>query len=115
MSNLGVRILYDVLNRESDIWCERVYAPWEDMKAKMEEYDIPLSAVESGDPLSSFDIVAFSLQYELCYTTALQMLKLAGFPLRSKDRGEDVPIIIGGLEASLRRLGHYDYWDDAVR
>ena len=96
MSNLGVRILYDVLNRDDDVWCERVYAPWEDMKAKMEEYDIPLSAVESGDPLSAFDMVAFSLQYELCYTTALQMLKLAGFPLRSKDRGEDVPIIIGG-------------------
>ena len=96
MSNLGVRILYDVLNSDKDVWCERVYAPWEDMKAKMEEYDIPLSAVESGDPLSEFDLVAFSLQYELCYTTALQMLRLAGFPLWAKDRAEDCPIIIGG-------------------
>lgn len=96
MSNLGVRILYDVLNSDKDVWCERVYAPWEDMKAKMEEYDIPLSAVESGDPLSDFDLVAFSLQYELCYTTALQMLRLAGFPLWAKDRSEDCPIIIGG-------------------
>jgi len=96
MSNLGVRILYDVLNRDKDIWCERVYAPWEDMKAKMEEYSIPLSAVESGDSLDSFDIVAFSLQYELCYTTALQMLRLAGFPIWAKDRGEDTPIIIAG-------------------
>lgn len=96
MSNLGVRILYDVLNREKDIWCERVYAPWADMKEKMEQYSIPLSAVESGDPLSCFDIVAFSLQYELCYTTALQMIKLAGFPIWAKDRSEDTPIIVGG-------------------
>ena len=96
MSNLGVRILYDVLNKDSDVWCERVYAPWTDMKEKMEEYSIPLTAVESGDPLSDFGIVAFSLHYELCYTTALAMIKMAGFPLLSKDRGEEVPIIIGG-------------------
>ena len=96
MSNLGVRILYDVLNREGGVWCERVYAPWEDMKAKMEEYSIPLSAVESGDPLSDFDMIAFSLQYELCYTTALMMLRLGGFPIWARERGEDAPIIIGG-------------------
>ena len=96
MSNLGVRILYDVLNKDKDVWCERVYAPWTDMKEKMEQYDIPLTAIESGDPLSTFDLVAFSLQYELCYTTALAMIKLAGFPLWAKDRGEDTPIIIGG-------------------
>ena len=96
MSNLGVRILYDVLNRESDIWCERVYAPWEDMKEAMGKYNIPLTAVESCDPLSEFDLVAFSLQYELCYTTALQMIRLAGFPMWARDRGEDTPIIIGG-------------------
>ncbi len=96
MSNLGVRILYDVLNKDKDIWCERVYAPWTDMKSRMEEYGIPLSARESGDPLKSFDIVAFSLQYELCYTTTLQMLKLAGFPIWAKDRAEDCPIIIAG-------------------
>ena len=96
MSNLGVRILYDVLNSDKDIWCERVYAPWEDMKEKMEEYSIPLAAVESGDPLSEFDLVAFSLQYELCYTTALQMIKLAGFPIWSRERRESDPIIIGG-------------------
>ena len=96
MSNLGVRILYDVLNRDEDIWCERVYAPWTDMKEKMEEYSIPLSAVESGDPITEFDMVAFSLQYELCYTTALAMLKLAGIPIWAKDRDESTPIIIGG-------------------
>ena len=96
MSNLGVRILYDVLNKEGSVWCERVYAPWTDMKEKMEEYSIPLSAVESGDPLDKFDLVAFSLQYEMCYTTTLAMLKLAGFPIWAKDRAEDCPIIIGG-------------------
>ena len=96
MSNLGVRILYDVLNRDNDVWCERVYAPWTDMKEKMEQYSIPLTAVESGDPLFAFDMVAFSLQYELCYTTALAMLRLAGFPLWARDRDETAPIIIGG-------------------
>ena len=96
MSNLGVRILYDALNKEDFIWCERVYAPWTDMKEKMEEYSIPLASVESGDPLLAFDMVAFSLQYELCYTTALAMLKLAKIPLYSKDREEGCPIIIGG-------------------
>ena len=96
MSNLGVRILYDVLNSDENIWCERVYAPWTDMKAAMEKYSIPLSAVESGDPLSSFDLIGFSLQYELCYTTAIAMIKLAGIPLGSCDRGEDDPILIAG-------------------
>ena len=96
MSNLGVRILYEALNREENIWCERAYAPWTDMMEKMKEYNIPLSAIESGDELKSFDLLGFSLQYELCYTTALQMLKLAGIPIWSKDREEDSPIIIGG-------------------
>ncbi len=96
MSNLGVRILYDALNKEKDIWCERAYAPWVDMKEKMEEYNIPLSAQESLDPLKSFDIVAFSMQYEMCYTTTLAMLKLAGIPLYSSERSEEEPIIIGG-------------------
>ncbi len=96
MSNLGVRILYDAINRDEDIWCERVYAPWQDMIEKMGQYNIPLAALESGDPLSAFDMVAFSLQYELCYTTTLAMIKMAGFPMWAKDRGENVPIIIGG-------------------
>ena len=96
MSNLGVRILYDVLNKDKDIWCERVYAPWTDMKEKMESYSLDLCALESGDPVKSFDLVGFSLQYELCYTTALAMLKLAKIPVWSKDRKESDPIIIAG-------------------
>jgi len=96
MSNLGVRILYDVLNKEEDIWCERTYAPWPDMIERMREYGIPLTALESGDPIRDFDLVGFSLQYELCYTTALAMLKLADIPMYSKDRCESDPIIIAG-------------------
>ena len=96
MSNLGVRILYDVLNKDEDIWCERVYAPWTDMKEAMEKYSIPLSAVESGDPVKDFDLIGFSLQYELCYTTAVAMIRLADIPLWSKDRGESDPILIAG-------------------
>ena len=96
MSNLGVRILYDVLNREPDIWCERVYAPWTDMKEKMAEHGVPLTALESGDPVRDFDLVGFSLQYELCYTTALAMIRMAGLPLYARDRTEDMPIVIGG-------------------
>ena len=96
MSNLGVRILYDVLNKNDGVWCERVYAPWVDMRDKMEEYGIPLFALESGDSLDKFDMMGFSLQYELSYTTALSMIKLAGFPIYAKDRDESAPIVIGG-------------------
>ncbi len=96
MSNLGVRILYGALNEERDIWCERVYAPWVDMEEKMRTYGIPLTAHESGDPVRDFDIVGFTLQYEMCYTNVLNMLDLMKVSLRSADRGEDEPIIIGG-------------------
>ncbi|MBO5206135.1 MAG: TIGR03960 family B12-binding radical SAM protein [Clostridia bacterium] len=96
MSNLGVRILYDVLNREKDIWCERVYAPWTDMREKMQEYSIPLTAQESGDAMKAFDMLAFSLQYEMCYTTALGMLRLAGLKLYASEREECDPVVIAG-------------------
>lgn len=96
MSNLGVRILYGALNEVDGVWCERVYAPWTDMQEKMKEYDIPLWAHESGDNVSDFDIVAFTLQYEMCYTTVLKMLELSGIPLHANERGDDHPIVIGG-------------------
>lgn len=111
MSNLGVRILYDALNRDPDIWCERVYAPWLDMKEKMEAYHIPLSAMESGDPVRDFDLIGFSLQYELCYTTALQMMRLAGLPIRSADRGEDMPILIAGGPCVFNAEPVADFFD----
>ncbi len=96
MSNLGVRILYGALNAHPDIWCERCYTPWEDMQQQMRENNIPLWALESGDPLNEFDIVGFTLQYELCYSNVLLMLDLAGIPLLASQRGEEDPIIIGG-------------------
>ena len=96
MSNLGVRILYNCLNNTEGVWCERAYAPWVDMDEQMRKYAIPLGAHESGDPLTAFDVVAFTLQYELCYTNVLHMLDLAGIPLRASERGEDFPVIIGG-------------------
>ena len=111
MSNLGVQILYGSLNRENDIWCERAYTPWPDMQEKMKEYGLPLTAHESGDPLSEFDIVAFTLQYEMCYTNVLRMLKLADIPLRSCDRGENDPIIIGGGPCAYNPEPIADFFD----
>lgn len=111
MSNLGIRILYGALNREDDIWCERAYAPWPDMEEKMKEYDIPLTAQESGDPLSEFDIIGFTLQYEMCYTNVLNMIKLAGLPLRASERTDDMPIIIGGGPCSYNPEPVADFFD----
>lgn len=96
MSNLGVRLLYGALNCAPDVWCERVYAPWVDMEALMRENGIPLWAHESKDPISVFDFVAFTLQYELCYSNVLNMLELGGIPLLACDRSEEDPIVIGG-------------------
>ena len=96
MSNLGIRLLYGALNREPDVWCERCFAPWTDMEAQMRRHSIPLWALESGDPISQFDIVAFTLGYELAYSNVLYMLDLAKIPLTSAARGEDAPIVIGG-------------------
>jgi len=96
MSHLGMKILYDILNKRDNIWCERVFAPWFDMKAEMEKENIPLYALESLDPVSDFDIIGFTLQYELCYTNVLYMLKMAGVPLYSKDRTELKNLVVGG-------------------
>ncbi len=96
MSNLGMRILYGVLNQEENVWCERCFAPWPDMAELLRATDTPLYALESGDPVKDFDLVSFSLQYELSYTNVLYMLELAGIPLWAKDRGETDPVILCG-------------------
>lgn len=98
MSHLGIKILYSLINSKDNYWCERVFAPDTDMEDVMRERNIPLFALESHDALSDFDVVGFTLQYELCYTNVLNMLDLAGIPLRSKDRGNslDTPIIVAG-------------------
>ena len=111
MSNLGMRILYDCLNAEEGVGCERVYAPWGDMDAAMRRHGLPLTALESGDPVAEFDIVAFTLQYELCYTTALHMMKLAGIPLLAADRGEDAPILLGGGPCAYNPEPIADFFD----
>lgn len=111
MSNLGVRILYDVLNSRDDTWCERVYAPWVDMEACMRTQGIPLWAHESGDPISVFDIIGFSLQYELCYTNVLNMLELAGVPLLASERGDTDPLVVGGGPCTYNAEPIADYFD----
>ncbi len=111
MSNLGVRILYGALNELDDVWCERVYTPWTDMQERMREYDIPLWAHESGDPIREFDIVAFTLQYEMCYTNVLAMLDLAGIPMLANERGEDDPIVIGGGPCAYNAEPVADFFD----
>ncbi len=111
MSNLGVRILYGVLNQMDDVWCERVYTPWIDMQQKMREHGLPLCACESGDPLTDFDMIGFTLQYEMSYTNVLSMLDLAGLPLRAKDRTDDMPIIIGGGPCAYNAEPVADFFD----
>jgi radical SAM family uncharacterized protein len=111
MSNLGSRILYHALNSDPRIWCERVYAPATDMKERMEEYGIPLTAIESGEDVRTFDILGFSLHYELCYTTVLSMLKLAKIPLLSKDRTDEMPIILGGGPCAYNAEPMADFFD----
>jgi len=96
MSHLGMRILYHLLNEREDTCCERVFAPWTDMESRMRENGIPLFSLESREPMSSFDFVGFTLQYEMSYTNILNMLDLAGIPLLSRDRGEEHPFVCAG-------------------
>ena len=96
MSHLGLQILYYFLNRREDTYCERVFAPWVDMEAKMREEKIPLFALESQESIRNFDFVGFTLQYEMSYTNVLNMMDLAGIPLYRKDRTDSDPIIICG-------------------
>ena len=96
MSNLGMRILYGVMNNMPGVWCERVFAPWGDMEEEMQKEGLPLYALESGDPVKDFDIIGFSLGYEMAYTNVLNMLDLAGLPLRSADRPSITPLVVAG-------------------
>ncbi len=96
MSNLGVRILYGVMNALPWCWCERVFAPWVDMEEEMRSEGIALYGLESGDSIADFDLIGFSLGYEMAYTNVLNMLDLAGVPVRSEDRYELGPIVVAG-------------------
>lgn len=96
MSHLGMKILYSLFNSKEHIWCERVFAPWIDMEEQMRRNNIPLYALESGDPLSEFDFIGFTLQYELSFTNILNMLELGGVPVKSEDRKELKNIVCAG-------------------
>lgn len=101
MSNLGMSILYHTMNSLDYVWCERVFAPWGDMVEEMKKANLPLYALESGDSVGEFDAVAFSIGYEMAYTTVLDMLDMSGIPLRSADRPELLPLVFAGGTACV--------------
>ena len=111
MSHLGIQILYDMLNRFEDVWCERVYSPWVDLDAIMREKNIPLFALESQDPIKDFDFLGITIQYEMCYTNILQVLDLSGIPLMAKERTEEDPIVIGGGPCAYNPEPIADFFD----
>lgn len=96
MSHLGIQILYHMFNERPDVWCERVYSPWPDLDARMRKDNIPLFALESQEPIRSFDFLGITIQFEMCYTNILQVLELSGIPLEASERTEEDPIVIGG-------------------
>ncbi len=101
MSNLGMSILYHTMNSLDYVWCERVFAPWGDMHEEMKKANLPLYALESGDSVGEFDAVAFSIGYEMAYTTVLDMLDMSGIPLRSADRPDLLPLVFAGGTACV--------------
>ena len=111
MSHLGIQILYDMFNKRSDTWCERVYSPWPDLHAILKEQNIPLFGLESQEPLKDFDFIGITLQYEMCYTNILQILDLSQIPLLSKERTEKDPIVIGGGPCSYNPEPIADFFD----
>ena len=96
MSHLGMRILYDIINKNENYACERVFSPWPDMEKLMRENNIPLYTLETKTPVNEFDVVGFTLQYEMCYTNVLNALNLSGIPLRWKDRTDNDPLVCAG-------------------
>lgn len=111
MSNLGMGILYSTMNELPYVWCERVYAPWGDMYEEMKKADVKLYALESGDPISEHDVLAFSVGYEMAYTTVLDMIDMAGLPIKSADRTELLPLVLIGGTAALNPEPMADFVD----
>lgn len=111
MSNLGMGILYSTMNELPYVWCERVYAPWGDMYEQMKENNIPLYALESGDPISEHDVLAFSIGYEMAYSTVLDMIDMAGLPIHSAEREQLLPLVIAGGTAALNPEPMADFID----
>ncbi len=111
MSHLGLKILYHILNSREDVLAERVFAPWSDMEQQMRDRDIPLLTLETHQEVRKMDIVGFSLQYELCATTVLQMLELSRIPLLSSERGAQDPLIIAGGPLCFNPNPMSDFFD----
>lgn len=114
MSHLGLKILYAVTNARSDLYAERVFAPWRDMEALMRSQRKPLVTLETSTPLSEMDFVGFSLQYELCATTVLQMLELGGIPLKAEQRTRDDPFVVGGGPVAFNPIPLSPFFDAFV-
>ena len=111
MSNLGLRIMYGVINGIDGVWCERVFTPWDDMEAQMRANGVRLYALESGDEIREFDVIAFSIGYELSCTNMLNMLDLAGLPIRASERAEDSPLVIAGGVCCFNPEPYSDFVD----
>ncbi len=111
MSHTGLKILYEIVNRRADFACERVYAPWVDLEAKMRERGIPLFSTESFAPVADFDVLGFSLQAELNYSNIVNMLDLAGLPIWQRDRRESDPIVLGGGPCTANPEPLADFFD----
>lgn len=111
MSHLGIQILYSMFNKREDIYCERVYSPWMDLDPIMREKKIPLFTLETQEPVKNFDFLGITLQYEMCYTNVLQILELSQIPLHARDRGEDMPIVIGGGPCAYNPEPLADFFD----
>ena len=111
MSHLGAQIIYSMLNEREDIWCERVFSPWFDLHKIMKEENIPLFMLESQSPVRDADFLGITLQYEMCYTNVLQILDLSQIAIRSADRGEESPIVIGGGPCAYNPEPLADFFD----
>lgn len=111
MSHLGIQILYDMLNRREDTYCERVYSPWVDLDKIMRKNNIPLFALESQEPVKEFDFLGITIQYEMCYTNILQILDLSQIPLFAKERTIEHPFVIGGGPCAYNPEPMADFFD----
>ncbi|MBP3392196.1 MAG: TIGR03960 family B12-binding radical SAM protein [Clostridia bacterium] len=111
MSHLGFKLLYQLLNERENVWCERVFAPWPDLEDQMRARGYHLFALESQQEIRNFDLIAFSLQYEMSYTNVLNMLDLAGVPLYTKDRGEQDPLVFAGGPSANNTEPMADFFD----
>src|SRR6266481_10877 len=114
MSNVGFRLLYHALNERPEIACERFFMPWPDMESELRAERLPLFSIESRAPLSAFDVLGFTLQFELCYTTVLAMLELGGVPLATAERGRGDPLVLGGGPCAYNPEPVADFFDALV-